>query len=80
MAGGPASLLTGGGAPQDMGSLLGMLTGEQPKGGASAAQSAPEADPYEFAASKAGTGRGGSGGSGNAAPKLRAPGRGKRSK
>lgn len=76
MAGGPASLLTGGG-PQDMSSLLGMLTGEQPQGGANAAQAAPEADPYEFAASKAG---GSIKGSGNAAPKLRGPTRGKRSK
>lgn len=78
MAGGPASLLTGGGGPQDMGSLLGMLTGEQPQGGANADQAAPEADPYDFAAGKAGAARIGSGG--NAAPKLKAPGRGKRSK
>ncbi len=79
MAGGPASLLTGGGGPQDMSSLLGMLTGEQPQGGSNAAQAAPEADPYEFAASKAGSSTRSLGG-GNAAPKLKGGSRGKRSK
>jgi hypothetical protein len=75
MAGGPAAMLTGG-APTDMGSLLGMLTGEQPKPGANGAAEAVEADPYDFAAGQASSGKLTNG---NAAPRLKSA-RGKRSK
>ena len=72
----PAALLSGGGAPQDMGSLMSMLTGETPAPGSAQADSGPPVDPYEHAASKVG---GGSGRSTRRAPQA-APGVGRKGK